>query len=136
MTFTGACHSFDVMPKKILHIALLFSILGLTGCASYHPRVAADPDVFKAVRESIKEEGTYRFTRGFVYSESVDTGRIWTDWFSRHKGEIILKIDAYVTGKEYSVSVLQKGFIIPSKKKTQRSKELEARIIKRIEAAL
>lgn len=124
------------MSNNAFKTILFLSVLSIAGCASYYPRVTVDPDVFEAVSKSIKKEGTYATTHGFIYSESAASGRLWTDWFSRHKGELIFKIDASVVEKEYSVSVLQKGVVIPSKKETRRSKEIKDRIIKRIEATL
>jgi hypothetical protein len=85
-----------------------------------------DPDMFKIVNKGVeKYSKDHQSISNFIVHSDSNTGLIETDWYTDHKGEIKLKAQICVWGKNYRVDVWQRLLITGEIKKTYWSRMSE-----------
>lgn len=99
---------------------------------------APDPRVFGAVLSAVEQyHAASRTASPWQLSVDPRSGTIQSTWYSVHKGEVWLKVQASVWGQHYRVDVYQRvGLFLQHTTKTGRSAQLERTLQEHISTLL
>lgn len=125
------------MKTKTLHVlaVLMICMLGLVSM-SYSSEVNDEKLVEMAQRELKAHLESRPTASGWIVTANPANKMVETNWYSDHKGEVILKVEVRIHDGLIRVDALQRtGLIFHSDIKTDWSRSTEWNVQKRIEKA-
>lgn len=96
--------------------------------------LSPDPELFEVVKRGLEKYSKNRETISeFTLNPDPNTGFVETGWYRDHKGEIRLKAQVFVWGKNYRIDVWQRIQFTGEVAKTEWSRMSEKEIQNAIE---